>query len=57
MIPKGMQEFVRLNREALSDIHCWKALVDRWKGVRLLSALSKLSVDVYACMQSDESGL
>lgn len=50
-----MQHFVRLNREALSDIHWWKAFVDRWNGVGLLSVLGKLPVEV--CVQSNASGL
>ena len=54
-IPKGLHHFVRLTKEAQSDIQWWRTFVDRWNGVGLLSALGR--VQPYVCVRSDASGL
>ena len=54
-IPKGLHHFVRLTKEAQSDIQWWRTFVDRWNGVGLLSALGRVQPDV--CERSDASGL
>ena len=53
-IPEKLHHFVRLNKEALSDIQWWKAFVGRWNGIGLLSARGQVQPSVV--VQSDASG-
>ena len=52
-IPKGLHHFVRLTKEAQSDIQWWRTFVDRWNGVGLLLALGRVQPGV--CVRSDAS--
>ena len=51
---KALHHFVRLNKDALSDISWWSAFASRWNGIDLLSALRKVRQTV--CLESDASG-
>ena len=53
-MPKELHHYVRLNRDARSDIRWWFTFITKWNGHRLLAAVGRLLPSV--SVQSDASG-